>query len=603
MKNFKKSASLGLTMLMAATMVAPTMTFAAEPEAGDKNPAVVQPADEKKDEKEKTPEEIAAEELKTEKEAFGQKIAQAEAAKKDIVVAKDAKEVNKGIKFVTEEGLKALDGSIAKAKEAANKEDATVETLKAAGVELDKAVNDFKALVKEGEKEVKPETKEEKIARLEKEIATLKAKLATAGSEKAALEAKIKELQAEVDALKGVVKEQKVNKLFLERVYGTLKSVKKDSLIKADQDRLVKLLADTEAVYKNEKATQKEVDQAASNVLDFLYTAKYEDAVADTRELKKVLDDAKKIKERDVARRDWSDLQKLIKEADSILADRKSSQRDVDNMRKDLDKLIREIIDSRLDIKDLDKLVTEANKLDIDKFTRRDRYEFEKMLDEAKSLLRDPSATQRDIDRAYDNLKGFLKDVAKDGGELAKDINKMLNKAGDVDVEKALSKIRSLFNLPVVETKTIDSNAKLSSLRYVFTINSEKFAEVTNKAINVYRMDTAPFIQNDRTMVPLRFAAYTLQADVSWDQATKTATFTKNGTSAYVTIGSTLVKMSNGQNFNMDTAPVMKNDRMHVSIANVAKMFGETQGLYGDKKDNTIEWDSNNKAVVVYVAR
>lgn len=603
MKNFKKSASLGLTMLMAATMVAPTMTFAAEPEAGDKNPAVVQPADEKKDEKEKTPEEIAAEELKAEKEAFGQKIAQAEAAKKDIVVAKDAKEVNKGIKFVTEEGLKALDGSITKAKEAANKEDATVETLKAAGVELDKAVNDFKALVKEGEKEVKPETKEEKIARLEKEIATLKAKLATAGSEKAALEVKIKELQAEVDALKGVAKEQKVNKLFLERVYGTLKSVKKDSLIKADQDRLVKLLADTEAVYKNEKATQKEVDQAASNVLDFLYTAKYEDAIADTRELKKVLDDAKKIKERDVARRDWSDLQKLIKEADSILADRKSSQRDVDNMRKDLDKLIREIIDSRLDIKDLDKLVTEANKLDIDKFARRDRYEFEKMLDEAKSLLRDPSATQRDIDRAYDNLKGFLKDVAKDGGELAKDINKMLNKAGDVDVEKALSKIRSLFNLPVVETKTIDSNAKLSSLRYVFTINSEKFAEVTNKAINVYRMDTAPFIQNDRTMVPLRFAAYTLQADVSWDQATKTATFTKNGTSAYVTIGSTLVKMSNGQNFNMDTAPVMKNDRMHVSIANVAKMFGETQGLYGDKKDNTIEWDSNNKAVVVYVAR
>ncbi len=107
MKNFKKSASLGLTMLMAATMVAPTMTFAAEPEAGDKNPAVVQPADEKKDEKEKTPEEIAAEELKTEKEVFGQKIAQAEAAKKDIVVAKDAKEVNKGVKFVTEEGLKA----------------------------------------------------------------------------------------------------------------------------------------------------------------------------------------------------------------------------------------------------------------------------------------------------------------------------------------------------------------------------------------------------------------------------------------------------------------------------------------------------------------
>lgn len=609
MKNLKKNLSLGLSLLLAAGTLSPVATFATENTGDKKDPTeVVQPADQGKENKENKENEDKAKELNTAKEALAAKIAEAKKLV-DIQVAEKAENVKKGEKFALKADHDKLVKAIADADEASKKADATVESITKATTDLETAVKAFNGALQEGTKEEKKEdpkveTDEQKIARLEKEVKELQAQLKTAGADKAALEKKISELNKQIADLKAKVeKKETVNKLFLERVLKTLKAIKKEDLVKADQDKYAKILVEAQVLYANAKATQAEVDQMASNVLDFLYTAKYQDTVADQRQLKKVLEDAKKIKEKDLARRDWSDLQKLIKEAEEILADRKASQRDVDGIQKDLDKLIKDIVSYKIDIKDLEKLVNAAEKLDVDKFARRDRYEFEKCLNDAKSLLRDPAATQREVDRAHDNLKGFLKDVAKDGGEIAKDINKMLNKTGDVDVTKALSKSRALFNLPVLETRTLDANAKLSSLRYVFTINSERFAEVTNQAINVYKMDTAPFIQDNRTMVPLRYAAYTLQADVSWDQATKTATFTKNGVSAYVTLGSNLVRMSNGQNFNMDTAPVVRNNRMHVSISNIAKMFGEKSGTYNDGQDNRIEWDAQNRAVIVYVAK
>lgn len=610
MKNLKKNLSLGLSLLLAAGTLSPVATFATENTGGKKaSTEVSQPADQGKENKENKEKEEKDKALNAAKEALTVKITEAEALVK-TKVAEKAEDVKKGEKFALKADHDKLVAAVTAAKEAVNKADATVETLTEAKTTLETAMNTFNGAIKEGTKEDKKEDKpaaetdEQKIARLEAEVAKLQAELNKAGTDKAALQKKIDELNKEITELKAKVeKKETVNKLFLERVLKTLKAIKKEDLVKADQDKYAKILVEAQVLYANAKATQAEVDQMASNVLDFLYTAKYQDTVADQRQLKKVLEDAKKIKEKDLARRDWSDLQKLIKEAEEILADRKASQRDVDGIQKDLDKLIKDIVSYKVDIKDLEKLVNAAEKLDVDKFARRDRYEFEKCLNDAKSLLRDPAATQREVDRAHDNLKGFLKDVAKDGGEIAKDINKMLNKTGDVDVTKALSKSRALFNLPVLETRTLDANAKLSSLRYVFTINSERFAEVTNQAINVYKMDTAPFIQDNRTMVPLRYAAYTLQADVSWDQATKTATFTKNGVSAYVTLGSNLVRMSNGQNFNMDTAPVVRNNRMHVSISNIAKMFGEKSGTYNDGQDNRIEWDAQNKAVIVYVAK
>lgn len=589
MKNLKKSISLGLGVLMAAGSFAPVLNAQGVMETADENPIALTEAV-----KENTG------------KILEEKINDSLAKLIEVVIAEKAKDVEEGKEFVSQKDFDEyknflLEKKTELEKKIANKED-TAEYLAELNKMLDEKAEAFKKLAQKGTKHIP--TVEEQLKALKAEKAALEKELATSKGENKELKTKIENLNKRIKELE----EQagKVNKLFLERVLKTLKSVKKNDLVKADREKYEKVLLSAQLVFGNKTATQAEIDQEASKVLDFLYTAKYEDTVADQRELKKILADAKKIKEKDLARRDWSDLQKLIKEAEEILADRQAPQRDVDAIAKDIDKLITDIISYKLDIKDLTKLVEAAGKIDVEKFARRDRYEFEKCLDEAKSLLRDPSATQREVDRAYDNLNDFLKDIVKDGGDIAKDVAKILGgttNSTNVDVQAALSKTRALFNLPVVETKTIDASATLSNLRYVFTIGSSRFAEVTNQAINVYQMDSAPFIQNGRTMVPLRYAAYTLQADVAWDQFAHTATFTKNGVSAYVTMGSNLVRMSNGQNFNMDQIPVVRNGRLYVSISNIATMFGEKSGIYNDEQDNRIEWDANNRAVIVYVAK
>lgn len=589
MKNLKKSISLGLGVLMAAGSFAPVLNAQGVMETADENPIALTEAV-----KENTG------------KILEEKINDSLAKLIEVVIADKAEDVEEGKEFVSQKDFDEyknflLEKKTELEKKTANKED-TAEYLAELNKMLDEKAEAFKKLTQKGTKHVP--TVEEQLEALKAEKAALEKELATSKGENKELKTKIENLNKRIKELE----EQagKVNKLFLERVLKTLKSVKKNDLVKADREKYEKVLLSAQLVFGNKTATQAEIDQEASKVLDFLYTAKYEDTVADQRELKKILEDAKKIKEKDLARRDWSDLQKLIKEAEEILADRQAPQRDVDAIAKDIDKLITDIISYKLDIEDLTKLVEAAGKIDVEKFARRDRYEFEKCLDEAKSLLRDPSATQREVDRAYDNLNDFLKDIVKDGGDIAKDVAKILGgttNSTNIDVQAALSKTRALFNLPVVETKTIDASATLSNLRYVFTIGSSRFAEVTNQAINVYQMDSAPFIQNSRTMVPLRYAAYTLQADVAWDPFAHTATFTKNGISAYVTMGSNLVRMSNGQNFNMDQIPVVRNRRLYVSISNIATMFGEKSGIYNDGQDNRIEWDANNRAVIVYVAK
>lgn len=45
--------------------------------------------------------------------------------------------------------------------------------------------------------------------------------------------------------------------------------------------------------------------------------------------------------------------------------------------------------------------------------------------------------------------------------------------------------------------------------------------------IKIVELDTAPFVYNDRTLVPVRAAAEALEAAVRWDGETKTVTITK----------------------------------------------------------------------------
>ncbi len=82
-----------------------------------------------------------------------------------------------------------------------------------------------------------------------------------------------------------------------------------------------------------------------------------------------------------------------------------------------------------------------------------------------------------------------------------------------------------------------------------------------------------PFIENSRTMMPLSFVANALGFDVSWADATKTATLEKDSLTLQFVLGSKIMKQ-NGKNVTMDAASISKNGRTLVPISYVAKAMG-----------------------------
>lgn len=116
-----------------------------------------------------------------------------------------------------------------------------------------------------------------------------------------------------------------------------------------------------------------------------------------------------------------------------------------------------------------------------------------------------------------------------------------------------------------------------------------------------------PFISNNRTMLPIRYLALSLGMDVNWNSKTRTATFSnyKNNNAlrpGTVTINADTLEMrdGNGTLINVDAKPVLINGRFFVSITNVTKAFGGSNGNINDGIKNTIEWDQTGRNVLVY---
>lgn len=101
------------------------------------------------------------------------------------------------------------------------------------------------------------------------------------------------------------------------------------------------------------------------------------------------------------------------------------------------------------------------------------------------------------------------------------------------------------------------------------TIGS-KFYKVDGK---VETMDTAPFIQNQRTYVPIAFVALALGAYVSWDWREQKVTIAKDGRIVSMWIGKKSY-LVNGKPYTMDTAPFIKDQRTQVPLSFIALALG-----------------------------
>ncbi len=104
------------------------------------------------------------------------------------------------------------------------------------------------------------------------------------------------------------------------------------------------------------------------------------------------------------------------------------------------------------------------------------------------------------------------------------------------------------------------------------SINSNIRLVVNNNDITSF---ASPIIENDRTLVPVRFIAEEIGATVYWDGINRTVTIKKDGKSILLFIDSYLISYNNNQSHMIsDVAPKIINDRTYVPVRLISNVFG-----------------------------
>lgn len=198
-----------------------------------------------------------------------------------------------------------------------------------------------------------------------------------------------------------------------------------------------------------------------------------------------------------------------------------------------------------------------------------------------------------DTNSSYNGPKDFSFSVKSDGDTpeyKTSDENSQENK------HKALDNLlNGISNLG--RRNNVKSNE--NTTKYVFKIGEKSYKTINGNTVTSHKMDVAPYIKNDRTMMPLRYVAEAIGADVQWDNSTRTAYFEKDGLVAKIQIDGNKIVMSNGKVYEMDAKPDNINDRILVSITNVSRVFNLTNGHTKDGVNQNIEWNNDNRTVTI----
>ena len=114
-------------------------------------------------------------------------------------------------------------------------------------------------------------------------------------------------------------------------------------------------------------------------------------------------------------------------------------------------------------------------------------------------------------------------------------------------------------------------------------------------------MEVKPLIKDDRTFLPLRSLAEILDAKVIWNEATRTAFFTREGLTALIQIDGKKIVLSNGETIELESKALNINGRIYLPLVYVGQVFGLTSGNSLDGEDQDIEWDDKDKTVTINI--
>lgn len=147
-------------------------------------------------------------------------------------------------------------------------------------------------------------------------------------------------------------------------------------------------------------------------------------------------------------------------------------------------------------------------------------------------------------------------------------------------------RLSNIYNQNVSTIKSINSATTDS-------INKGDFVKVMslNKDIQIYvdhvklLPDVSPYLENDRTFVPIRFVAEALKANIEWDGSKATAIIKGNGQTISLPVGSKTAYV-NGTAYNVDATIKLYQDRVFVPLRFVSEVL-----------QSKVEWNQSNYSV------
>ena len=125
----------------------------------------------------------------------------------------------------------------------------------------------------------------------------------------------------------------------------------------------------------------------------------------------------------------------------------------------------------------------------------------------------------------------------------------------------------------------------------LLSLSSSAFAIDIYYKNNIVPTDTNPIVENGITLVPISSIAKSMEAAVSWNANTKTATIKKGSISLEMVVGSknmTIIRGDEKSTLELDTSIKSINGRTMVPIRIISGIFG-----------SNVQWDKNTNSILI----
>lgn len=128
-------------------------------------------------------------------------------------------------------------------------------------------------------------------------------------------------------------------------------------------------------------------------------------------------------------------------------------------------------------------------------------------------------------------------------------------------------------------------------LKVIFKVLRKDAEKRINEAKSTIKMDIAPYIKDGRTMIPIRYLGEALGMKVTWDEKTRTVILEDDKFKIEIPVDTNKI-IVNGEEFESDVMPEIRNGRTMLAIANIARALGLKDG-------EDILWDPVEKKATI----